>query len=349
MYRPTLHHQLRIYLIALFVLFGCFVSWTYAEISPLVYEKMRQQAEESLLIKVLDVQESPWSFFTKYLKLGSEIGVQIEAEVVEVLRTSSDLKPDDKIVINYSHYCNPPRGLVGPSSIPILTQGHFYRAYLGSSSAEMIYFPAARGESFIDPPMSKEEDNALIEKLAEELTQEPVTFDCDSTLIRSEEMSKLSNPFHCQAIPAEQSTQLCYLQPENAYSQWFLFQNDELWKVSGMNTEFIMSSFTFSPSGRFVAVSSLGEGHPLLQIYAAEHLLDQATVVPLAGWNGYPGWVSDKGWQGENLLLESNVPLDQDYEQGVDYPEEPVYQFRWNSDQLQLERLPVLDKKPTAD
>ena len=170
-----------------------------------------------------------------------------------------------------------------------------------------------------------------------------------STPVFASPPQQVINPLHCHPVPSV-STLLCYLQPTNAYPEWFLVeQGEDLSKVSGMNTEFRMSDFSFSPSGRYIAVNSSGEGHPLLQIYAAEHLLDQATVVPLAGWNGYPGWGSDKGWQGENLLLESNVPLDQDYDQSVDYPDEPVYQFRWNSDQLHLERLPLLDKNPTVD
>jgi hypothetical protein len=65
-----------------------------------------------------------------------------------------------------------------------------------------------------------------------------------------------------------------------------------------------------SPSGRYAAVVSVGEGHPILDLFDLHAVLDDDAPEPLATVNPYPGMVSIREWTGDLLVVESDMPLD---------------------------------------
>jgi hypothetical protein len=123
-------------------LLNAFNVFGWAELPPYVYKERQQQAPESLLIKVSSVQ-------TREIDetRGKRIDVSVEAQVEQVIHSQTGLHAGDVIHIHYVHneYKEP---LIGPSEVPILTEGEKCPAYLEMDKKEKGYVPAAGGYSF---------------------------------------------------------------------------------------------------------------------------------------------------------------------------------------------------------
>jgi len=64
-----------------------------------------------------------------------------------------------------------------------------------------------------------------------------------------------------------------------------------------------------NPTGRWLAVVSVGEGHPWLELFDLAAVLRGQAVQPLYSLNPYPGFVNLSAWHGEELWLESDRDL----------------------------------------
>ncbi len=109
-----------------------------------------------------------------------------------------------------------------------------------------------------------------------------------------------------------------------------------------------ISSFSFSPSGRIMAVESSGEGHPLLDIYNTAGLAADNDIDYLGTLDPYPGWVSVAGWEGDDLLLEADVPLHEDFDQTAEYDNETIYTLRWSLGTPGLELIRAISQNTSA-
>jgi len=140
----------------------------------------------------------------------------------------------------------------------------------------------------------------------------------------------------CREVPQSNGLQLCAVETDGGYPGWYLLGQGRPISVGIDASGPLIPGFEFSTSGRYLAVESVAEGHPSVELYFSAHLAEQGTAEFLQAWDGYPGWVSMTGWAGDDLLLESNVPLHQDYDSIVDYDDAPARRFRWD---VRLERL----------
>ncbi|HEY9282817.1 MAG TPA: hypothetical protein VIP46_05135 [Pyrinomonadaceae bacterium] len=113
-----------------------------AELPPYVYKDMQAKSPERLTIRVKSVRTEERDESERKL-----VAVTAEAEVVEVARTASELKPGQTIRIRYTHtdYKQP---MAGPSQVPILREGETYPAFLRKNKEGDTYAPAAGGYSF---------------------------------------------------------------------------------------------------------------------------------------------------------------------------------------------------------
>ena len=120
----------------------CLSASAFAELPPYVYRDMQAKSPEHLTIKVRTVTTEERDESERKL-----VAVTAEAEVVEVARTASELKPGQTIRIRYTHadYKQP---IAGPSQVPILREGETYPAFLSKSKEGDTYAPAAGGYSF---------------------------------------------------------------------------------------------------------------------------------------------------------------------------------------------------------
>jgi hypothetical protein len=129
----------------LWLTFGT-LSW--AELPPSAYKQMQQKAPEVLVIKVDTVQTK-----TQEQPKRKLIRVNAQAQVREVFRSKTGLKPGAVIQIRYEHsqFKNP---MPGPSQIPILKPGQVLPAYLmvNRNKNKKEYFPVAGGFSFQTVP-----------------------------------------------------------------------------------------------------------------------------------------------------------------------------------------------------
>ena len=124
----------------LFTILLClFPLLALAELPPSAYESMQAKAPEYLKIEVLRVDVAPGETPT-------EQTVHIVALVTSVMRTKSDLKPDEIINIFYI-LKEQPKGWVGPGAIPLLKERDQTVAYL-SRRETGDFDPAAGRMSF---------------------------------------------------------------------------------------------------------------------------------------------------------------------------------------------------------
>ncbi len=70
-----------------------------------------------------------------------------------------------------------------------------------------------------------------------------------------------------------------------------------------------------APDGQYLLVMSVGEGHPMLELVAAEPLFDRGEYRAQCTLNPYPGTFGVVTWQDNGLLVISDVEL------GLETPE----------------------------
>jgi hypothetical protein len=121
-----------------------------AELSPEVYKDLQRKSPEVLYIQVsaVDVHRrfakpSGCEFFD--FEVIRE--VRVEARVLRVIRSASNVRPGDVIEIGYSSI-NRCSGWSGPRSIQMLRNGHRVYAFLARRGRTVSFEPAARGATF---------------------------------------------------------------------------------------------------------------------------------------------------------------------------------------------------------
>ncbi|TAN49474.1 MAG: hypothetical protein EPN21_11680 [Methylococcaceae bacterium] len=68
-------------------------------------------------------------------------------------------------------------------------------------------------------------------------------------------------------------------------------------------------SLSASPDRRHLAVISVGEGHPILELVDLPVLLKQHRYSALCTVNPFPGTLDAGGWSASGVLIDSDVPL----------------------------------------
>jgi len=96
---------------------------------------------------------------------------------------------------------------------------------------------------------------------------------------------------------------------EGAY--WFLLEgmnkNREIGK--GLSRLAEVNQLMASPDGKYLAVCSVGEGHPMIEIIDLNTLCTEGKFNTLQFIDPYPGTASIGKWNGSKLVLLSDMPL----------------------------------------
>jgi len=118
-------------------------SLASAAIAPMFYQRYQQEAPESVVIRVVELKQSP-------APTGA-VRIVVQAEVIRVNKTGTKLTPGAKIQVEYgrpnpdsrqqSMSCAPP-------PIPLLTKGATTTAFLYKRPGSTAYSPAAAHMSF---------------------------------------------------------------------------------------------------------------------------------------------------------------------------------------------------------
>ncbi len=134
--------------------------------------------------------------------------------------------------------------------------------------------------------------------------------------------SVLANPsanFLCVTLQTVDAD-ICAINIREDSANWFKINHDEMYhdKLEPPQSMSYVSDVKVSPSEQFLAILSVGEGHPILDIISVKALLNNQEE-PLFSLNPYPGWISAENWQGEKLIITSDRLLsenNQDLYQG---------------------------------
>lgn len=117
----------------------CGPSFLRAELPPSAYESMQAKASEYVKIEVLRVDVGPGDSPEQQI-------VHMVAVVTEVIRTTTELKPDSIVNIYYTITERAP-GWAGPGAVPVLSEKDQTLAYL-TKAPSGDYSPAAGRMSF---------------------------------------------------------------------------------------------------------------------------------------------------------------------------------------------------------
>lgn len=98
---------------------------------------------------------------------------------------------------------------------------------------------------------------------------------------------------------------------------WFAVHNGETSSLKNVPRLSIgnIDSIWISPDDKFMAVTSVGEGHAYLDIFDLVSILasrdseNDLCINPLLSLAPYPGYVSVKKWEDDNLVLQSDMDL----------------------------------------
>ncbi|MHC4314879.1 MAG: HEAT repeat domain-containing protein, partial [Planctomycetota bacterium] len=99
---------------------------------------------------------------------------------------------------------------------------------------------------------------------------------------------------------------------EDYKSKWFLRRGDqekEKHIASNITTLSEVHDIKAAPNGRYLAVLSVGEGHPILEVVDLPLLLKQKEYRVLRTINAYPGAVGINRWDKDRLIIDSDVLL----------------------------------------
>ena len=106
---------------------------------------------------------------------------------------------------------------------------------------------------------------------------------------------------------------LCVINTHNEGPQWFLLSTD-----AGITNErigtlapalHVVTAIKASTNGRYLAVHSVGEGHPVIEIIDLSKLLQKKTYHVLQTIDPYPGTIKIHSWDGTQLLVECDMLL----------------------------------------
>ncbi|THB68603.1 MAG: hypothetical protein D6B27_02280 [Gammaproteobacteria bacterium] len=102
---------------------------------------------------------------------------------------------------------------------------------------------------------------------------------------------------------------LLILSPENDEPQWYIRSENNIRRIVNVPATFqYIDKIKASADGKFMAILSYGEGHPLITVIDTEKLLDNEPSV-IQEIDPYPGTVDLKHWSNVYLHISSDMLL----------------------------------------
>ncbi len=112
-----------------------------------------------------------------------------------------------------------------------------------------------------------------------------------------------------ESLPSSDAT-LCVINLRDAEPQWFLLNSTGNTPLGALSAAFgYVNTIKASPDGRYLAVISVGEGHPMLEIIELSKLIQQRAYLVVQHIDPYPGVISLEAWEGLQVHVRSNMLL----------------------------------------
>ncbi|MEW6210445.1 MAG: hypothetical protein AB1631_18905 [Acidobacteriota bacterium] len=103
---------------------------------------------------------------------------------------------------------------------------------------------------------------------------------------------------------------LCIVNAEEGETEWFIItpSGNRKMRESPSSLAYV-SEIKPSPDRRFLAIISVGEGHPILDLVDLTKLLTENETRTIASVNPYPGTINMVRWSGDRLIVTSDALL----------------------------------------
>ena len=138
---------------------------------------------------------------------------------------------------------------------------------------------------------------------------------------------KTPEPLSLHGVIVEETAEnqkLCVITTgEEAGAYWFLldggYYNNKL-LGTGLSAFHLVSQIKASPDKKYLAVLSVGEGHPEIEVIDLQELLKNKRYKVLQDIDPYPGGLAMEKWEKGKLIISCDVPLTlRKQVDGVDY------------------------------
>ena len=110
----------------------------------------------------------------------------------------------------------------------------------------------------------------------------------------------------------------CALNSDNGPNWMVMTGCEDILTIAPPETEKTIISLSASATGRYIAILSASEGHPVLGVYNAANLDAAETPEQIKTFNPYPGVIGQHQWQEEQLLFTSDAPFSSETELAAD-------------------------------
>jgi hypothetical protein len=95
-----------------------------------------------------------------------------------------------------------------------------------------------------------------------------------------------------------------------------------------------------APKADYLAVASVGEGHPIVEIVPLNALINKGKYVAKCELNPYPGTIAPSRWHGRVLLFQSDVDLAlKDTEQRANSMTENILEYRVDAENCEVQMI----------
>lgn len=119
-------------------------------------------------------------------------------------------------------------------------------------------------------------------------------------------------------------------------SNWMVMTGcEDILTIAPPETERTIISLSASASGRYIAILSASEGHPVLGVYNAANLDAAETPEKIKDFNPYPGMIGQHQWEGELLQFTSDSTFSSEAELATEQRS-----YRYNPINGELNRQP---------
>jgi hypothetical protein len=110
------------------------------------------------------------------------------------------------------------------------------------------------------------------------------------------------------------SSLLVVINSTNHYVDWFIFSDYGAEKIINSPGSFLqIADISLSPNQKYLSVISVGEGHPLLEVFLFSEIINiskqenNKNIEVVYNLNPYPGYVSIENWSDkENLIIDTD-------------------------------------------
>lgn len=130
----------------------------------------------------------------------------------------------------------------------------------------------------------------------------------------------------CAQVP-DSDEQLCLINTQEAGSEWFVFGGIGLLprKLLHGPEPAMMQIAGLTLSSRYAAVVSVGEGHPVLDVFDLTAMLEDREAEPVYSLNPYPNVLDSQGWLAPDRLEVTLTPLEDETPEG--FPPCPDFKY----------------------